>query len=408
MRPLMIFRGWSLPSCYAAMLVIGLLMSVYGPLVTVLQGQFELNAATVGTALGTQSFAAVIGVLVAQPVLRARGNRQTISAAMALIATGGVIIAAAPTWPLLLVGTTVAGLGFGGVDSMITQLILVGSGAKGPGRANIAHACFGIGTVAGPGLVYLVGPENYRWIFAGAAALMVLALLGTTRLEPRPTPAEVTTAAHPDDTAPPRRPTLFVIIIATFFALYLTHFAVQAGIGNWSPTVLQEQSGLEAPTATLFVTGFWAAMVLGRFAAAALAPRFAAGTLVTISSLGLTAAVAATLLPAAAPWGFVVAGLFLGPIFPTGMAWLTHSGYGRGNSFAYVIAGSMLGMAFTPSLVGWIIEDQGSHTAPLVLLIIAVLVLASSAALVTLLARARRSEAGAEPADARDDALVEG
>ncbi|OLT54600.1 hypothetical protein BJF89_16405 [Corynebacterium sp. CNJ-954] len=402
MRPITIFRGWSLAGCYAAMLVIGLLMSVYGPIVTVLQGRFELSATTVGAALGTQSFAAVIGVLIAQPFLRARGNRWTIIVAMTLIAAGSLIIAIAPTWPLLLAGTAAAGLGFGGVDSMITQLILVGSGAKGPGRANIAHAWFGIGTVAGPGLVYLVGPENYAWIFAGAAALMVLALLSATRLEPRPTPAEVTTAAaHPNDTAPLRRPALFVIVIAAFFALYLTHFAVQAGIGNWSPTVLQEQSGLAAQTATLFVTGFWAAMVLGRFATAALAHRIAAGTLVTVSSLGLAVAVAATLLPAAAPWAYVVAGLFLGPIFPTGMAWLTHSGYGRGNSFAYVIAGSMLGMAFAPSLVGWIIENQGSQSAPLVLLTIAVLVLASSAALVALLARARRIAASAQPVDAR-------
>lgn len=407
MRPVTIFRGWSLAGCYAAMLVIGLLMSVYGPIVTVLQGRFELSAAAVGAALGTQSFAAVIGVLLAQPLLRARGNRWTIVLAMALIAVGSLVIAISPTWPLLLAGTAVAGLGFGGVDSIITQLILVGSGAKGPGRANIAHAWFGIGTVAGPGLVFLVGPGNYAWIFAGAAALMVFALLSATRLEPRPTPAEVTTAAHPDDTAPARRPALFGIVIVAFFALYLTHFAVQAGIGNWSPTVLQEQSDLAAPTATLFVTGFWAAMVLGRFAAATLAHRVSAGTLVTISSLGLAVAVAATLLPTAAPWAYVVGGLFLGPIFPTGMAWLTHSGYGRGNSFAYVIAGSMLGMALAPSFVGWIIENQGSQSAPLVLLIIAVLVLASSATLVTLIARARRSDASAEPVATHDVVAVE-
>lgn len=407
MRPVTIFRGWSLAGCYAAMLVIGLLMSVYGPIVTVLQGRFELSAAAVGAALGTQSFAAVIGVLLAQPLLRARGNRWTIVLAMALIAVGSLVIAISPTWPLLLAGTAVAGLGFGGVDSIITQLILVGSGAKGPGRANIAHAWFGIGTVAGPGLVFLVGPGNYAWIFAGAAALMVFALLSATRLEPRPTPAEVTTAAHPDDTAPARRPALFGIVIVAFFALYLTHFAVQAGIGNWSPTVLQEQSDLAAPTATLFVTGFWAAMVLGRFAAATLAHRVSAGTLVTISSLGLAVAVAATLLPTAAPWAYVVGGLFLGPIFPTGMAWLTHSGYGRGNSFAYVIAGSMLGMALAPSFVGWIIENQGSQSAPLVLLIIAVLVLASSATLVALIARARRSDASAEPVTTHDVVPVE-
>lgn len=74
MRPLTLFHGWSPAGCYAAMLVIGLLMSVYGPLMTVLQGRFELTAAAVGAALGTQSLGAVVSVLLAQPLLRARAT----------------------------------------------------------------------------------------------------------------------------------------------------------------------------------------------------------------------------------------------------------------------------------------------------------------------------------------------
>lgn len=257
---------------------------------------------------------------------------------------------------------------------MVTQLILVGSGAKGPGRANIAHAWFGIGTVTGPAVIYLLGPAPYPWMFAAAALVTVLALLSATGLAPRPTPAEVTASVRAGDDATPRcSPALLPVIIGGFFALYLTHFAIQAGIGNWSPTVMEEQSGPDAQTATLFVTGFWAAMVLGRFAAAALTRHIVAGTLVAASSLGLSVAIAATILPGTAPWAYVIAGLFLGPIFPTGLAWLSDSGYGRGNNFAYVIAGSMLGMAVAPSLVGWIIEHQGSRSAPIVLLVIAVL-----------------------------------
>lgn len=389
MRVVTLFRGWSLAGCYAAMLVIGLLLSVYGPIVGVLQGRFDLSGAAVGAALGTQSFGAVIGVLLAQSVLRARGNRFTIMASLMLIAAGSVVIAFSPAWPLVLTGTAVAGLGFGGVDSIITQLILVGSGDKGPGRANIAHAWFGIGTVAGPGLIYVVGPGNYPWVFAGAAVVTVLALISATGLEARPTPAEVTAEAHAHDGAASRLPAMFGFVIAAFFALYLTHFAVQAGIGNWAPTVMEEQSGLDPQLATLFITGFWAAMVLGRFAAAALTRRFSAGALVTASSIGLAIAIAVTILPVAAPWAYVIAGLFLGPIFPTGMAWLSGSGYGRGNTFAYVIAGSMLGMAIAPSLVGWIIEQHGTRTTPYVLLVIAALVLASSIVLLALIARAR-------------------
>lgn len=389
MRAVTLFRGTSLAGCYAAMLVIGLLLSVYGPIVGALQGRFDLSGAAVGAALGTQSFGAVIGVLLAQTLLRARGNRFTIMASLLFITAGSVVIASAPVWPLVLTGTAVAGLGFGGVDSIVTQLILVGSGEKGPGRANIAHAWFGIGTVAGPGLIYLVGPDNYPWIFGGAALVTLLALIGTTGLEARPTPAEVTAGAHQKGGPTSRPPAMFGIVIAAFFALYLTHFAVQAGIGNWAPTVMAEQSGITPHAATLFTTGFWATMVLGRFAAAPLTRRFSAGTLVTAASIGLAIAVAVTIIPTTAPWAYVLAGLFLGPIFPTGMAWLSGSGYGRGNTFSHVIAGSMLGMAIAPSLVGWVIESQGTRTAPYVLLVLAVLVAASSVLVLALTARAR-------------------
>lgn len=397
MRGVTLFHGRSLAGCYVGMLVIGLLLSVYGPIVPMLQGRFEISEAAVGAALGIQSFGAVVGVLLAQSVLRSRGNRETIMAALLLIAVGSAVIAAAPLWPIVLVGAAIAGLGFGGVDSLVTQLILVGSGSKGPARANIAHAWFGIGTVAGPVLIYLVGPGSYAWVFAGTAVVTVLALISATGFASRPIPGEVTRTVYVEDTAPVRASAMTGMVIAIFFALYLTHFAVQAGIGNWAPTVMEEQSGLAARTATLFISGFWAAMVVGRFATALLTRYVSAGVLVTVSSVGLATAVAVTTMSAAAPWGYLAAGAFLGPIFPTGMAWLSGSGYGRGNTFAYIIAGSMVGMGVAPSFVGGVIERQGSHTAPFVLLAFAGLVMAASVSLLVLIARARRQTAHDAP-----------
>lgn len=182
---------------------------------------------------------------------------------------------------------------------------------------------------------------------------------------------------------------MIVAVIVGFFALYVSHFAVQAGIGNWAPTVMERQSGLEASTAVLVISGFWLMLVIGRFSAAALTRQVAPSTLVVISSLGLTVALALTILPGTAPWAYLAAGLFVGPIFPTGLAWMSISGYGGGNNLAYVIAGSMLGMALAPSLVGAFIEQQGAGSAPMVLLAIAVLVLLSSLALLFLTTGAR-------------------
>ena len=141
-----LFRGWSLAGCFVAMFVVGMLLSVYGPLVPALQARFDLGAIAVGAALAVQSFGAVAGVLLAQPLLHRTGNRVTLITSLACITGGVVVIALAPTWALVLAGASVAGLGFGGVDSIITQLILVGSGDKGHARVNIAHGCFALET----------------------------------------------------------------------------------------------------------------------------------------------------------------------------------------------------------------------------------------------------------------------
>ncbi|MDF1605857.1 MFS transporter [Nocardioides sp. YIM 152315] len=387
-----VFRGRSVGACYVAMAVVGLLLSVYGPIVAVLQNRFEVTTAAVGSALGVQSFGAVIGVLAAQKLLRARGNRVTVSTALFLICVGAIAMSMSSSWSVMLAGAAVAGLGFGGVDSVITQIILMGSGTRGPTRVNIAHGCFGLGTFAGPALIYVVGAEHYQWVFAAAAAVSAAAAVGARGLEGGPSSSATgslpRTEPVPSDAS--ARPPLLAAVMAGFFVLYVTHFAVQAGIGNWGPVVLVQQSELSESHAVLAISGFWLTMVVGRFGAAALSNQVTPRVLVTVSSAGLVIVLAFSLLPAGAPWSFLAAGLFLGPIFPTGLAWLASSGYGGGNNPAYVMAGSMLGLAVAPSAVGMVIQRQGPGAAPGVLFTVALVVLLSSGALLALAAAARR------------------
>lgn len=389
-RTVTLFRGWSLIGCYISMFIIGLLMSIYGPIVTIFQGKFDLTAVSVGAALGVQSCGAVIGVLLAQPVLRKQGNRTTVMGALLFTAVGSVTIAFSSQWTFVLIGTAIAGLGFGVIDSVITQLVLIGSGDKGPRRTNIAHAWFGIGTVAGPALIFLVGSTNYSWVFCGAAGVAIIALISLTRLEPYPTPAQATSLSNEREIKKNWHvQARGALVILAFFVLYLTHFAVQAGIGNWGPTIMQQESGLEERTATLFISGFWAAMVLGRFGAATLTRYLTSKMLVILSAAGLTLALAITMIPSSAPFAYGIAGFFLGPIFPTGLAWLSASGYGRGNTFAFLIAGSMLGMAIAPSLLGWQMEQHGSSNVAILLLLVSILVLVSALAVMAFTNRAQ-------------------
>lgn len=47
---------------------------------------------------------------------------------------------------------------------------------------------------------------------------------------------------------------MVAVIFAGFFALYVTHFAVRAGVGNWAPTVMEHRPGLESSTFVLVIS----------------------------------------------------------------------------------------------------------------------------------------------------------
>lgn len=374
--------------CCTAMVAAGALLSAYGPAIPAFQEHFGLAEAAAGAGLGVQSVGAVAGVLLAQTVLRLRGNRFTVGVSMALMGVGALAVAAAPTWPLLLLGAVVAGLGLGGCDSLITQLFIVGHGSRGPTMVNIAHACFGLGTVAAPLSAAGTGPAGYGFVFLGIAVLAFAGLAMVGGLVPRPTPAEVdmSTGGGGTGAAPTVGPALAVL--GSFVALYLMHFGVQSGIGSWEPTFLLDL-GHPASVAALATSGFWLAMVLGRFVAAMLVRVVRPSLLVVGSCAGLVAATALTFHPPAAVGALLLAGLFIGPIFPNGLTWLATTGHANGARFAYVIAASMVGSALAPVGFGAALAASGTGAFPAAVLIVAAATLAASIGTL-LLARERR------------------
>ncbi|MFF9045166.1 MFS transporter [Streptomyces parvulus] len=389
-----LFKRNAIAGCLIAMTAIGALTAAYGPSIPAFKDQHGINDTAAGAGLAMQSLGAVVGVLLSQPLMRRRGNRTALAASMGLVTAGAVIVAAAPTWPLILAGAVITGVGLGGCDVLITQLLIVGTGARGPALVNIAHACFGLGTAAAPALIAAVGAAQYRIVFA---VIAVMGLIGAATLKgvaPSPGPHELVPKAGQHTHHSPRRRGLGVAVAFGFLALYVTHFGAQSGIGNWEPTVLADQ-GFTASGAALATSGFWLAMVAGRFVAAALHRRVGLAPLVVASCIGMTGASALALHGSMTAWAYLLTGFFIGPIFPNGLTWMATTGHAHGNRFAYVIAASMIGMALAPVALGAVIGAHGTAALPPAILAIAALTLASSA-LVAVLTRTRRPRPGHE------------
>ncbi|WOC13432.1 MFS transporter [Gordonia sp. MP11Mi] len=354
-----LFTPSSTVGACVAMVAVGGMMAAYGPVIPELQARFGLSEAVAGSGLAVQSIGAVVGVLSAQPVLRRWGNRFAVSIALVLISFGAGLICFAPTWPLVLAGAVVAGFGFGGCDALITQLFILGQGSRGPALVNVAHACFGIGTVAAPALIATIGAEHYPLLFGAIAVVGVAALTSMRGLSPRPTPADVAAAQPSSSGANPRATRVGVAIVGGLLVLYIAHFAVQSGIGNWEPTRLLDL-GHNAHAASLATSGFWLMMVVGRFLVVPLVHRIDPSVIVIVSTVGMTAAITVALIPSVTIWAYLAAGLFIGPIFPNGLNWLAATNRAQGSAFAYVIAGAMAGAVICPPLIGLLIGMSGT------------------------------------------------
>ena len=78
------------------------------------------------------------------------------------------------------------------------------------------------------------------------------------------------------------------------------------------------------------------------------------------------------LIPSAAPFAYIVAGLAIAPIFPTGIVWLAKLRPGDARATSWLFPAAMVGGAVIPGGIGAVVARFGIGWAPAVLAIVAV------------------------------------
>ncbi|MFD9724849.1 MFS transporter [Streptomyces sp. NPDC059072] len=350
-------------SC-VAFVVIGALQALYGPAIPALREEYGISPAVAGLSLSAHFVGALAGVLIYH-LLRGRlNNRALLGGSYVLMAAGAAVFAFSPNWTLALAGTFVIGLGFGGIDYGLNQLFAVGFGRRSTAMLNLLNGHFGIGAIAGPALIGWLGAENYPEIFVGIGVVSLLILVtlgGVAAREPRPEPAEGTSAGG----------ARVLPIIAAFIGIYVLHVAIETGVGGWEPTHL-EAVGYGAATAATATSAYWAAMTIGRFVVAPLSLRWSAPSILIVCCAGMAGFLLLATVPALAPYAYFGVGLMIAPIFPTCLPWLNRAVPGVAAAGAYVIAASMIGGVAFPPLLGGVIDTMEVRTVPLVLFALAV------------------------------------
>lgn len=331
----------------------GVAVSAYGPLLEHLVRRFGVSLPVAGATISVHFAASLPGVLIAMRSFERLPARVSVMIAGAIVSLGLAVIAVAFVWPLFLAGVFIVGFGFGGLVLGLNQLVAYSEGARRAALLNALNGCYSAGAVAGPILVAAFAADHFSALYFVGAAFWLLLIAGATGISGR-------LPVAPDL---PRRPGLLVGLVICAFVLYV---GVENGTGGWMTSHL-ESVGLSSTNAASVTSGFWLALVTGRLLVSLIPASVPEKTIVLTGSAIATLALLVASIGAVAPFAYVVCGLALAPIFPTGIVWLAKLKPGDARATSWLYPAASIGGAAGPGVIGLVIAGAGVSWAPAVL-----------------------------------------
>ncbi|MCX6048165.1 MAG: MFS transporter, partial [Chloroflexi bacterium] len=284
----------------------------------------------------------VIATLLAGPLSDLLGNRLILLAAALFIALGTLGLGSAATYPLLFGSMLVIGLGTGAIEVGGNGLI-VALHRQAQGRfLNLLATFHGVGAMLAPlYAAWLLTAASWRQVFLYSVPLTILlALIFLVT----PGPSVTRPARHGFDWATLRR-TGFTPTMLYFYLAIGLYVATELGIAAWLVEYLIKRKGIAQTTASYYLSGFFAFIMVGRLVGSVFVERIgylrsvllaAAGTLLCILGVLFAPPALAFLLP--------LSGLFCSIIFPTMTAAVSRLHPQN--------TGTILGLLFTAAGVG--------------------------------------------------------
>ncbi len=335
----------------------GILVAAYGPLLEHLTRRFAVSLPVAGATISVHFAGGLIGVLAAMRAMEKVSGRLSVTVATGLAGAGCVAIAAAPTWPAFVVAVFVLGLGFGGLVIGLNQLVAYSEGRRRAALLNALNGAYSAGAVVGPIVVAAFAKEHFSLLYLAAAAVALVLIPGAAGISGR----------LPVASGSPGRPGLLVVIFVCAFVLYV---GIETGTGGWMTSHL-ESVGQRSQAAAAYTSGFWLALVTGRLLITLVPARIPEAAIVLTGSGVAAISLLAASIGAIAPWAYIVTGLAMAPIFPTGIVWLARLRPGDSRATSWLFPAASVGGIIGPGAIGVVIAQFGIRWAPIVLAAVA-------------------------------------
>lgn len=369
------------------MAAMGLLASSYGPLLPVIQDRFAVSSFETGVLVSTLPAGAIVAIIVCAVAQKRVSTRLLLQASCGFLVLGLAGLALAPRWWLLLAAGVAIGFGYGGATTLANGVIAAAFATRrSTFLLNLQNGIFGIGAVLGPVCVAALPDGSGRLVWLGYAVLAVLAagLFAVLPLSSLASPDRVIafadTGLAPEKVRSGRRLGGFAMLFACFIA-------VEISTGAWATTHLGAVGG-SAPAVALATSLFYLGLAAGRLGAAVIGLRVRPGPLLVGTTILATLMLTLTYLAPLGGIAYVLAGAAIGPVFPTGLAWVSADQPHARHPIATVLVAGNLGGMVLPPVVGAVISTVGARAAPLPIAVTAAL---GAVVAVLLLRGSRRS-----------------
>lgn len=275
-----------------------------------------------------------------------------VAAATLLIALALAAEAAAPSLWVLVAGTVLFGIGFGGLDTALNAHASRHFGAR---DINWMHASYGLGATLGPLLVTALLSAGRSWRQTYGVMALVLAVLGGVLALARrrwEVPASLPPPVGPPEPPAPRPAAALGAL--TFTAV---ETGIESGAGIWGYLFLTAGRGLLPAVAGVAVAAYWAMMCAGRVVLGPVAERLGPDRVLATAVVGVPLGAALMAIPGSAALavaGLMLLGLAAAPIFP--LFTLTT---GTTRMVSLQVAASAVGGAALPAGLGLLLGAAG-------------------------------------------------
>lgn len=310
-------RGSWIRTAYLGYLTIGLISTLFGPLLVGFQQALGLSHTQAGLFVTSQFVGSMLGTLVGGAASDRYGRRPLLALAAGLVVAGALGVAFLPSYPLLLGAFLLLGMGSGAINGSANALVSDLAARQRAAALNRLNVNFSMGALLGPFLVarlFAAGLSPVRPLAYGLVAGLGL-LFGLRCLAHPPLPLAAGLSESQAGEAAGGSRLRQLLTDGTLWlmgAVLMIYVALESSVATWWPAYLQEHLQATEAAGGDVVTAFFVAVVAGRWITSVVVDRWGA-----LRTLQVEALLAALLFPLALAGGSLAGA---GSIALTGLA----------------------------------------------------------------------------------------